>query len=113
VPDADGEVEDRARAFDGTDFIIARRRWTHVLDRHPELAAMKGLILDAASHPDEAFQDPRGSIHLVRSLEAGASDYLVLILRRVGVKDYLVTAYLMGVKRKKRRYRKFKKLPLS
>jgi len=46
-------------------------------------------------------------------LEAGASDYLVLILRRVGVKDYLVTAYLTGSKRKKRRYLKFKKLPLS
>jgi len=74
---------------------------------------MKELILDAASHPDEAFQDPRGSVHLVKSLEAGASDYLVLILRKVGVKDYLVTAYLMGAKGKKRRYRKFKKLPLS
>jgi len=45
-------------------------------------------------------------------LKAGTSDYLVLILRRVGLKDYLVTAYFTGEKRKKRRYGKFKKLPL-
>jgi hypothetical protein len=113
VPEDDGEIEGRARSFDGADFVISKRRWAHILDRHSELAAMKGLILDVASHPDEAFQDPRGSVHLVKSLEAGASDYLVVILRKVGVKDYLVTAYLTGTKRKKRRYRKFKKLPLS
>jgi hypothetical protein len=113
VPEAEGEIEGRVKTFDGTDFIISKRRWAHILDRHPELAAMKGLILDAASHPNEAFQDPRGSVHLVKSLEAGESDYLVLILRKEGVKDYLVTAYLMGDKRKQRRYRKFKKLQLS
>jgi hypothetical protein len=112
VADSDREIEAHARAFDGADFIISRRRWAHILDRHSELAAMKEMILNAASHPDEAFQDPRGSIHLVKSLEAGTSDYLVLILRRGGMKDYLVTAYLIGVKRKKRRYRKFKKLQL-
>lgn len=113
MPEADAEVEDRAHSFDGADFVISKRRWAHILDRHPELAAMKGLILDAALRPNEAFQDPRGSIHLVKPLEAGASDNLVLILRRVGVKDYLVTAYLMSDKRKKRRYRRFKKLQLS
>lgn len=113
MPEADEEVEDRVRSFDGADFIISKRRWAHIIDRHSELAAKKELILDAASYPDEAFQDPRGSIHLVKSLEAGASDYLVLILRKVNVKDYLVTAYLMSDKRKTRRYRKFKRLPLS
>ena len=113
MPEAEGEIEGRAQAFDGTDFIIGKRRWAHILDRHPELATMKELILDAASRPDEAFQDPRGSVHLVKSLEAGTSDYLVLILRKAGLKDYLVTSYLMGDKRKKRRYRQFKKLQLS
>ncbi len=112
MPEADEEVEDRVRSFDGADFIISKRRWAHIIDRHSELAAME-LILDAASYPDEAFQDPRGCIRLVKSLEAGASDYLVLILRKVNVKDYLVTAYLMSDKRKTRRYRKFKRLPLS
>ena len=113
VPEADREIEDRARTFDGAEFVISKRRWAHIIDRHSELTAMKGLIMDAASRPDEAFEDPRGSIHLVKALEAGASDYLILILRKAGVKDYLVTAYLMGAKRKNRRYRKFKKLPLS
>ena len=88
MSEADGEIEGRTRSFDGSDFVISKRRWAHILDRHSELAAMKALILGAASRPDEAFEDPRGSIHLVKSLEAGASDYLVLIQGRVGLKGY-------------------------
>jgi hypothetical protein len=113
VAKADEAIEAQTRGFDGKEFIISRRRWGHILDRHPELATMANLILGAASFPDEAFEDPRGLMHLVKSLKGGASDYLVLIVRSSGMKDYLVTAYLIGAKRKTRRYRKFKRLRLS
>jgi hypothetical protein len=112
VPSTDGETDAVGKAFDGNDFIVSRKRWVHILERHPELSGLRDLILDAGARPDEVFVDPRGSLHLLRVLEAGASGYLVLILRKAGLKDYLVTAYLSGEKRKKRRYRKFKKLPL-
>jgi len=64
VATADKEIEDRAEAFDGNDFILSRRRWVHVVDRHPELAGSKDLILNAASHPDEVFVTLEGRFTL-------------------------------------------------
>lgn len=109
----DEEIEARKSRFDGTEFIITRRRWLHVLDRHAELAGMIETLEQAASHPDEVFLDPRGTLHLLRRLNENADDSVVLIARRKGSKTYLVTAYLIGAKRKKRRYGKFRKLRLS
>lgn len=107
------EIETRVEAFDGTEFIITRRRWLHILDRHAELGGMLPAMRATASGPDEVFLDMRGTLHLVKALNEAAAGFLILIARKEGSKTYLVTAYLMGAKRKKRRYQTFKKLPLS
>ena len=71
------------------------------------------VLKATASSPDEVFVDPRGTLHLMKGLKEDVADFLVLIARKESSKTYLVTAYLIGAKRKKRRYRKFKKLTLS
>lgn len=53
VTGADEEIEARARTFDGTEFVMSRRRWLHILDRHAELRGMIELIKAVASAPDE------------------------------------------------------------
>ena len=113
VANADEEIEARVGAFDGTEFIVSRRRWLHILDRHAELGGMIEVMKAIALGPDEVFVDPRGTLHLVKGSKEATADFLVVIARKEGSKTYLVTAYPISAKRKKRRYRKFKKLPLS
>ena len=109
----ESETEATVIAFDGSEFVISRRRWLHILDRHAELGALKTAILETASSPDELFADPRGTLHLVKTLKEASSDFLIVIARKMGSKTYLVTAYFMNGRRKERRYRKFRKLRLS
>lgn len=106
-------IEASTSSFDKTRFIVTRRRWLHILDRHVELRDMMRVVLSAASVPDEVFIDKRGALHLVKSLRGMVSDFLVVIAQKSDSKTYLVTAYYMNSKRKERRYRKFKKLTLS
>ncbi len=109
----DDRIEGTISSFDETLFIITRRRWQHILDRHPELHDMLQVVLSAASAPDEVFTDPRGILHLVKKLEGMASDFLAVIARQSNSKAYLVTAFYMNTKRKERGHWKFKKLTLS
>lgn len=109
---AEAEARARANAYDGSDFIITRRRWRHVVNRHPELEGLQDAVLQVAASPDEAYVDLRGRVHLLKASREAPSDFLVVIARKEAQKTYLVTAYSMGSKRKKRGYRAFKKLPL-
>lgn len=106
-------VEATSSCYDGTSFIITRRRWLHVIDRHSELRDIMSEMLSTATTPDEIFTDERGTLHLVKSLRHEVSDFLVVIARKTDSKTYLVTAYFMNSERKNRRYRRFKKLQLS
>ncbi len=109
----DEETEPRLTAFDGSEFIITKRRWFHIIERHAELKNMMNNVREAASIPDEVFSDKRGTLHLLKRTRSGQFDFLVLIARREGPRTYLITAYPTRLKRKERRYRKFRKLPLS
>jgi hypothetical protein len=113
VARASEEIEARGDAFDGSEFIVSSRRWAHILDRHPELAGTTAIVKEAASSPDEVYEDGRGTLHLLKRLEAAPSDFIVLIVRNEGGKSYLVTAYFMSSRRKTRGYRRFKKRQLS
>ena len=105
------EIEARGR-FGGSEFIVSSGRWAHILDRHPELRGMTTIVKAAASRPDEVYADERGTLHLLKALQAAPSDLLVLIVRNEDGK-ILVTAYFMDSKRKTRGYRRFKKRQLS
>jgi hypothetical protein len=105
------DIEARTVAFDGSQFIITSKRWLHIIDRHPELRTMLEEIKDAASAPDQVFLDLRGSMHLIKRLYNAQSDFLAVIVRKRGLETHLITAYLLGSKRKIRGYRRFKKLP--
>ncbi len=111
VDEEDSELT--TRAHDGSRFILTKRRWLHIVDRHGELRTLLESIGFAAESPDEIFTDSRGMSHLVKRLHDAPSDFLILIARKETSTTYLVTAYLMGSKRKERRYRKFKKQTLS
>lgn len=110
---AEDPIEAKVVAFDGAEFIITRRRWLHIIDRHAELRTMLKEVVAATSEPDEVFLDPRESLHIIKRLQNAPTDFLVLIARKKASKTYLITAYLVGLKRKERRYRKFRKLPPS
>jgi len=110
---ADKEVQARGKAYDGTDFIVSKKRWRHVVDRHAELENFLDAVLLTITSPDEAYIDPRGTIHLLKAPKRGPSDFLAAIVRKECQETYLVTAYPIGGKRKIRGYRTFKKLPLS
>lgn len=110
---ASSEAQARGKAYDGTAFVITKRRWRHTIDRHPELERLLDGVLAVVASPDEVYEDPRGSIHLLKALKSAPSDFLAVIVRREDRETYLVTAYSIGSRRMKRRYRAFKKLPHS
>ena len=74
---------------------------------------MLEAVTRTASAPDELYADPRGTLHLIQSLSEEPADLLVVIARRTNSRTHLIPAYQIGLKRKERRYRKFKRLPLS
>ena len=75
-------IEASTLSFDTTRFIVTRRRWLHILDRHDELRDTTKVVLSTASVPDEVFIDRRGTLHLVKSLQGSVSDFLVVIARK-------------------------------
>ena len=71
------------------------------------------MVMLTAASPDEAYADAEGTLHLLKRIEGGPSEFLVVVARKRESKTYLVTAHLIGLKRKRRGYRKFRKLALS
>jgi len=100
-------------AFDGTKVFLTNERWKHITLRHPELENKINRTLETVSHPDEAYADPTEAIHALKRLIHGVSDYLVVIYRKENREGYIRTAYYTSLRRKQRRYRKFKKLKAS
>jgi len=96
------------RTHDGFEVILSRRTWMHIITRHPELKGKAELISDAVSNPDEVYLDKTQARHAIKKVDL-VSDYLVVIYRVDG-KGYIITAYFISSRRKRRRYRWFKKL---
>jgi len=97
-------------AFNGTRVVLTEERWKHILVRHSELENKINKIMEAVMRPDESYIDPTGSIHALKKVIHEASDYIVAIYRKTDEKGYIRTAYYMNLKRKERRYRRFRKL---
>lgn len=85
---SDEDVQARGKAFDGTGFIVSRKRWRHIVDRHAEMESLLDAVLLTITSPDEAYIDPRGTIHLLRALKRGPSDFLAAIVRKEGQETY-------------------------
>ena len=100
------------KMYDGTEFVITKKRWAHVLEHHPELSNSLNIILEAVRNPDEVYIDPRGTYHILRRARK-YSDYIVIISKKREAKTYLTTAYYTSLKRKERRYRTYTRQKLS
>jgi len=100
-------------AFDGTKVFLTNERWKHIILRHPELENKINRALETVSHPDEAYADPAGAIHALKRLIHEVSDYLVVIYHKENREGYIRTAYYTNLRRKQRRYRRFKRLKAS
>lgn len=47
---------------DGVPVLLAREEWAHILDGHPEMLALRDLIVQAVSAPDHVKkEDPAGN----------------------------------------------------
>jgi len=100
VDTTDGEPRARAKAYDGTDFVITKSRWRHSIDRHPELERLLDAVVLVVTSPGEAYIDPRGTIHLLRVLKDAPSDFLVVVVRREASKTYLANEGVFGETKK-------------
>lgn len=70
-------------------------------------------VLEAVSNPHEAYMDPTGAIHVLKRLVHEVSDYLVVIYRKENREGYIRPAYCTSLRRKQRRYRRFRRLKAS
>ena len=100
-------------AFNGTKVVLTEERWKHILVRHSELENKINRVMEAVMRPDESYVDPTGAIHTLKRLIDEVSDYLVVIYRKTDREGYIRTAYYMSLKRKQRRYRRFRRLKPS
>ena len=97
----------------GFKVILTKERWEHIIARHPELEDKIEKILETVMRPDEAYEDPTGAIHVLKRQIGDVSDYFVVIYIKEKENFYIRTAYYTSLKRKQRRYKRFKKLKLS
>ncbi len=100
-------------AFNGTKVVLTEERWKHILVRHSELENKINRVMDTVVRPDESYIDPTGAVHALKRLVDEVSEYLVVIYRKTDGEGYIRTAYYMNLKRKQRRYRRFRRLKPS
>lgn len=100
-------------ASNGTRVVLTEERWKHILVRHSELENKINRVMEAVVRPDETYIDSTGAIHALKRLIDEVSEYLVAIYRKTDGEGYIRTAHYMGLKRKQRRYRKFRRLKPS
>ena len=99
--------------YDGTRVRLTEERMRHIVVRHPQLEDREWLIVEALVRPDEVYLSPAGEIHVLRKLVGDVSDYIIVIFCREDGKAYIKTAYYTSLRRKERRYRRFRRLGLS
>jgi len=42
-------------AFNGTEVLLTKERWRHIVMRHPEFENKIARVMDAVSNPDEVY----------------------------------------------------------
>ena len=97
-------------AFDGTKVVLTEERWKHIIVRHPKLKNKITVIMRTVTEPDETYVDPTGAIHVLKRLIQEVSDYIVVIYFKKNREGYIRTAYYISLKRKRRRYKRFRRL---
>ncbi|MCY3944716.1 MAG: hypothetical protein OXF44_00345 [Anaerolineaceae bacterium] len=73
---------------DGAPVLLAREEWAHIQEGHPEMLALRDLIIQAVSAPDHVKkEDPAGNfIHYFKvvppklSAEMSARDHEILVV---------------------------------
>jgi len=73
-------MEDRlAHSVNGVSIRLTEQRWTHIIQKHPELAVMKTSIADAVEMPDSIHAGRESTLMAVRRRN---HLHLVVVLQR-------------------------------
>lgn len=85
------------RSVHGVTIRLTEERWKHVVERHPEMAALRLEALAALSAPDFIQQGDRGELLAIKFLAKTPleSKYLVVVYREISSHDgFILTCYL-------------------
>jgi hypothetical protein len=67
-------------------------RWAHIIDEHPELAALRESVLESVGKPQRVLKGNQGELAAVREIEVGK--WLVVVYRETGEDGFIITAFL-------------------
>ena len=76
----------------GKPIRLPDERWSHIMEEHGELVAMREIIMATVAEPERIFVGTMGEFMAVREVEPGK--YLVVVYRELEDDGFIITAFL-------------------
>jgi len=107
-----------AKSKSGALIRLTEKQWEHIITARPDLVNFMKEILSTVEQPDEVFEPPtrvKPQLHAIKKFERlsdfGLSQYLVVVYRKTSLLEgFIITAFPISDRRKKRMYRFWRKL---
>lgn len=102
----------------GASMRLTEKQWKHITAARPQLEDFQGEILKAIEHPDEVYAPPprvRPQLHAIKKFKRlaniGLSENIVVVYRELTPEEgFIITAFPISDRRKRRMYRLWRKL---
>ncbi len=78
---------------DGTVVELTEERWSHIVDRHPEMRLFRELVLRAVREPDQRMQGRQANEEWCYLRTQLPSDWLKVVIAYAGGRGHIVTAH--------------------
>ena len=85
---------------------LTRERWTHIVERHPEMDGQRRRVLETASDPEMIQEGDFGEYLAIRFYNETplTSKFLVVVYKEIARADgFILTAYYSGKPSERRR----------
>jgi len=97
---------------------LTEKQWEHITTARPELGNFMKEIVGTIEEPDEVLEPPRRvkpQLHAIKRFERlsnfGLSQHLVVVYRETSLEEgFIITAFPISERRKRRMYRYWRKL---
>lgn len=81
-----------ATSRNGVSVRLPEERWAHIVEEHPEMAAMRADALETVDAPQRIARGGAGELIAVRAVAEGK--WLIAVYRELNGDGFVITAFL-------------------
>jgi hypothetical protein len=78
---------------DGTFVELTKERWSHIVERHPEIGPFVELVLQAVRTPDRRMRGRQANERWYYLRTQSPSDWMKVVVAYAGERGHIVTAH--------------------